>query len=186
MSSRVCSFCVWSYACVMVLSCFACLIWMCLYFCCLIEIQPQWWIITVCVYRSRFTLICIRCRRQVFIRIRTRFVPLPCFRCSLFIKGVGSIVFCCLSLHPLSAWGPKTQLENDLLRWQIEIWVQNRCYWMRLGMLEDCSVTGSDFLRERLRKFSIFTVLPYRRFSVWGPKTQLENDILRRQIEIWA
>ena len=53
-------------------------------------------------------------------------------------------------------------------------------------MLEDCSVTGSDFVHERVRKFSILTVFHYRRFSVCGPKIQLENDILRRQIQILA
>ena len=80
MSSRVCIWvCCCHYVCMMVLSCFAYLICICVYIRCLIETQSEWWIITVCVYRSRFTLICIRCRRQVFIRVRVCFVPLPYF-----------------------------------------------------------------------------------------------------------
>ena len=85
-----------------------------------------------------------------------------------------------------STRGSKTQLENDILKRQKEIWAQNRCQKTRLGVFEDCVVTGCDFLYNWLRKFSIFTVFHYRRFSVWGPRIQLENDILRRQIEIWA
>ena len=105
--------------------------------------------------------------------------------CDFFYKWLRKLsIFTVFHYSRFSTWGPKTHLENDILKRQIEIKAWNWCQERRLGVLEDCSVTGSDFLHKRLRKFSIFTVLHYRRFSVWGPKTQLENDILKRQIEI--
>ena len=54
--------------------------------------------------------------------------------------------FHCFSLRPFLDLRAQTQLENDILKRQMEIKAQNWCQETRLGVLEDSSVTGSDFL----------------------------------------
>ena len=79
-----------------------------------------------------------------------------------FTNGVENFRFSLFSLIAVfRPEGLKTQLENDILKRQIEIKAWNRCQETRLGVLEDCSVTGSDFFDKWRRKFSIFTVFPY-------------------------
>ncbi len=120
MSSRVCNWvCRCYYVCVMVLSCFAYLICICVYIRCLIDMQSEWWIITAYVYGSRVTPTCFQCWRQVFIRVCVcvcEVLPTCRFNVTPLQMAKKSFDFHCFSLWAF----PGLRARKPLRKWDFD------------------------------------------------------------------